>query len=71
MTTQVYLDCKALDIAAQPFGIDHAEALLRYQREKGYNDWTLTPGKGFVEKDGTITAADKGTDRKPEGRSRA
>lgn len=65
MTTQVLLDCKGLGIVKQVFGIEHAQALLQYQIEKGIKDWELSPKQGYSLKDGIITRTNKGADKEP------
>lgn len=65
MTTVVLLDCKALGVVKQQFAIDHAQALLQYQKEKGIKDWELTPKSGYQFKDGTIVRTNKGSDKEP------
>jgi hypothetical protein len=65
MATQVYLDCKSLGIVKQPFGVEHAQALLQYQQQKGFTDWELTPKQGYSFKDGIITRTNKGADKEP------
>lgn len=66
MTTQVFLDCKGLGIKRQPFGIEHAQALLQYQAVKGFTDWELSPKQPYTFKDGTISRTNKGADKEPD-----
>lgn len=66
MTTQVLLDCKGQGIERKPFGIEHAQALLQYQKEKGFTDWDLSPKQGYILKDGTITRSNKGANKESD-----
>ncbi len=66
MTTQVFLDCKGLGINRQPYGIEHAQALLQYQALKGFTDWELSPKQGYTFKDGTISRTNKGANKEPD-----
>lgn len=65
METVVLLDCKGLGILKQPYGIEHAQALLQYQKEKGLSDWELSPKQGYSFNDGIITRTNKGADKEP------
>jgi hypothetical protein len=66
MTSEVLMDCKGLGINRQPFGIEHALALLQYQSVKGFTDWELSPKQGYTFKDGTISRTNKGANKEPD-----
>ena len=70
MTTSIYLDCKALGVSEQPFSVTHAEALLVYQEQKGFSDWSLSPNQGYTFKDGVIVNTGTGADQTPAERKR-
>lgn len=60
--TIVTMDCKTLKIEGQEFALTHAEALLQYQQQKGYNDWKLSPKQPYSYKDGVIVSTGNRTD---------
>jgi hypothetical protein len=68
MTTIIYLDCKDLGVSEQPFSLAHAEALLQYQDKRGISHWAISPDKGYIYKDGVISATGTGKDKKPRER---
>jgi hypothetical protein len=70
MTTIIYLDCKALGVSERPFSVTHAEALLNYQKQKGFTDWSLSPNQDYTFKDGAIVITSTGADQTPAKRKR-
>ena len=60
----IKLDCKALQIEGKEFAIEHAQALLSLEKEKGFSNWELSPDSGYTFNDGTIKRSDKGADKK-------
>ena len=53
----IYFDDKENDVERKEFSKDHAISLVALQHEKGYKNWTISPGQNLDVKDGKIVSA--------------
>lgn len=53
----IYFDDKENDVERKEFSRDHAISLVALQHEKGYKNWTISPGQNLDVKDGKIVGA--------------
>ena len=53
----IYFDDKDNDVERKEFARDHAINLVALQHQKGYKNWTISPGQNLDVKDGKIVSA--------------
>ncbi len=49
--------------------LEHAEALLKYQAEKGFNDWSIAKDQPYKFKDGIIVSTNKRANSETEAQN--